>query len=85
MVLLKLNPRKTLADAKRFLLVPPGTPPPPGPPPFSPVPGTGGITGLSPQQHAWLDMNLTPLSDVLFCFFPDPKKGNITHALEGMT
>jgi hypothetical protein len=85
MVLLKLNQGKTLADAKAFLLVPPGTPPPAGPPPFSTVPGIGGITGLSPQQHAWLNMNLTPGNYVLFCFFPDPKKGSIPHALEGMT
>ena len=61
-------------DAKAFLLTPPGTPPPAGPPPFTAIPGLGGITGLSPQQHAWLDMNLTPGNYVLICFFPDPKK-----------
>jgi hypothetical protein len=85
MVMVKLNPGKTLADAKAFFLVPPGTPPPAGPPPFVSITGLGGITGLSPQQHAWLDMNLTPGNYVLICFFPDPKKGGIPHALEGMT
>jgi plastocyanin len=73
MGIFKLKPGKTLKDAKGFLLTPPGTPPPAGPPPFTAVPGIGGVTGLTPQQHAWL-----------VCFFPDPKKGDIPHALEGM-
>jgi hypothetical protein len=85
MVLFKLNPGKTLADAKAYLLTPPGTPPPAGPPPFTTVPGLGGVTGLSPQQHAWLNMNLTPGNYALLCFFPDTKKGGLPHALEGMT
>jgi hypothetical protein len=85
MVILKLNPGKTLADAKAFLLVPPGGKAPAGPPPFSSVPGIGGVTGLSPTQSAWLNMDLAPGNYVLFCFFPDPTKGNIPHALEGMT
>ena len=34
-VLYKLGPGKTVADAKKFLLTPPGTPPPAGPPPFT--------------------------------------------------
>jgi len=85
MVLLKLNPGKTLADAKKFLLVPPGTPPPAGPPPFSPVPGIGGIVGISPHQHNWLDMNLTPGNYMLICFFPNTAApGDLPHALSGM-
>jgi plastocyanin len=84
MGLVKLKPGKTLKDAKGFLLTPPGTPPPAGPPPFVSVPDNGGITGISPQQHAWLDMKLTPGNYVLICFFPDPKKNDIPHALEGM-
>jgi hypothetical protein len=84
MGIVKLKPGKTLKDATGFLLTPPGTPPPTGPPPFVSVPGNGGITGISPQQHAWLDMKLTPGNYVLICFFPDPKKGDIPHALEGM-
>jgi uncharacterized cupredoxin-like copper-binding protein len=79
--LFKINPGKTLAQAKAFLLTPPGTPPPAGPPPFTEVTGT---VGLSPLQHAWLDMDLTPGNYMLICFFPDPKKGGIPHALEGM-
>jgi len=84
LVIVKLSPGKTVDDAKKFFLTPPGTPPPAGPPPFTSIPGIGGITGLSPQQHAWLDMNLTPGKYVLICFFPDPQKGDIPHALEGM-
>jgi len=84
MGIVKLKPGKTLKDAKSYLLTPPGTPPPAGPPPFVGIPGIGGVTGLSPQQHAWLDMKLTPGNYVLICFYPDPKKGDIPHALEGM-
>jgi hypothetical protein len=84
MIIVKLSPGKTVNDAKKFFLTPPGTPPPSGPPPFTSIPGIGGITGLSPQQHAWLDVNLTPGKYVLICFFPDPQKGGIPHALEGM-
>ena len=29
-------------------------------------------------------MDLAPGNYVLICFFPDPKKGNIPHAAEGM-
>jgi plastocyanin len=84
MGIVKLKPGKTIKDAKAFFLTPPGTPPPAGPPPFVSVPGIGGVTGISPQQHAWLDLKLTPGNYVLICFFPDPKKGDIPHALEGM-
>jgi uncharacterized cupredoxin-like copper-binding protein len=84
MILVKLAPGKTLADAKKFFLTPPGTPPPAGPPPFAAIPGIGGITGISSQQHAWLDLNLTAGKYVLICFFPDTTKGGLPHALEGM-
>lgn len=84
MGIFKLKPGKTLKEAKAFLLTPPGTPPPSGPPPFTGVPGIGGVTGLTPLQHAWLDLKLTPGHYMLICFFPDPKKGDIPHALEGM-
>jgi hypothetical protein len=84
MVIVRLKPGKTLADAKKFFLTPPGTPPPAGPPPFTTIPNVGGLVGLSPQQHAWLDMNLTPGNYVLTCFFPDPAKKDLPHALEGM-
>jgi hypothetical protein len=84
MVIVKLAPGKTLEDAKGFLLTPPGSKAPPGPPPFISIPGLGGVTGLSSQQHAWLDMNLTPGNYVLICFFPDPQKGGLPHAIEGM-
>ena len=64
---------KTLKDAKSFFLTPPGTAPPAGPPPFVGIPGIGGVTGISPQQHAWLDMNLTPArADLLL---PRPEEG----------
>ena len=59
------------ATRLKFLFArPPGTPPPAGPPPFDAIPGLGGVTGLSSQQHAWLNMNLTPGNYVLICFFP---------------
>jgi uncharacterized cupredoxin-like copper-binding protein len=86
LVIVKLKPGKTLADAKAFLLVPPGTPPPAGPPPFTAIPGLGGVTGLSSQQHAWLNMNLTPGNYALICFFPDTSNAlGLPHALKGMT
>jgi hypothetical protein len=77
--LFKLAPGVTEAQAKTALLA--QGPPPAGPPPFTEIVGT---TGLTPQQHAWLSMNLAPGNYLLVCFFPDPKKGNIPHILEGM-
>ena len=79
--LFKLAPGKTVADAKKFLLVPPGAPAPTGPPPLTEL---TGVVGLTPQQHAWLDLDLTPGNYLLVCFFPDPTKGGLPHALEGM-
>jgi len=57
------------------------TTPPAGPPPVLEVTGT---VGLSPRQDAWLDLDLKPGNYILVCFFPDPKKNNIPHVLEGM-
>jgi hypothetical protein len=79
--LFKLAPGKTVKDATAFLLTKPGTPPPPGPPSFTAITGT---VGLTPGQNAWLDMHLAPGNYLLICFFPDPKKGDIPHAAEGM-
>jgi len=79
--LFKLNPGKTVAQAKAYVLTPPGTPPPAGPPPFTEI---TGVVGLTPTQHAWLNLDLKPGNYMLICFFPDPKKNNIPHALEGM-
>jgi uncharacterized cupredoxin-like copper-binding protein len=76
-ILVKLNPGKTLAEAKAFFL----SQNPSGPPPFT---SAGGIVGLGPQQVNYQTMALTPGHYVLLCFFPDPNKGNIPHALEGM-
>jgi hypothetical protein len=86
MVIVKLKKGKTVDDAKKFFLVPPGAAPPPGPPPFDAIPGLGGVTGLSAQQHAWLNMNLTPGNYVLICFFPDTSTPapQLPHALKGM-
>ena len=80
-ILYELGAGKTVADAKKYLLTPPGTPPPAGPPPLTPI---GGTVGLSSQQHAWLDLDLTPGNYLLVCFFPDTAKGGLPHALEGM-
>jgi len=66
---------------KKYFLTPPGTPPPPGPPPAT---AAGGIVGLGPKQTMYQTMTLAPGHYVLACFFPDPTKGNIPHALEGM-
>jgi uncharacterized cupredoxin-like copper-binding protein len=80
-VLYKLAAGKTVKDATKFLLVAPGSPPPAGPPPFTPI---GGTVGLSPQQHAWLALDLAPGNYLLMCFLPDPVKGGLPHAVEGM-
>jgi uncharacterized cupredoxin-like copper-binding protein len=81
LALFKINPGKTVAQVKAFLLTPPGTPPPAGPPPFTEISGT---VGLTPTQHAYLNLDLAPGNYLLMCFFPDPKKNNLPHALEGM-
>jgi hypothetical protein len=85
MGILKLNPGKTLDEAKAFLLTPPGAPAPTGPPPFSAIPGLGGVTGMSTGQNAWVNMNLTPGNYMLICFYPDTSTpAELPHALKGM-
>ena len=72
---------KTLDDVKKFLLTPPGTPPPAGPPPFT---DAGGIVGLGPNQTVYQRLALAPGKYVFVCFFPDPTKNDLPHAVEGM-
>jgi plastocyanin len=79
--LFKIADGKTIDDVKGYLLTPPGTPPPAGPPPFT---SAGGTVGLSTNGKAWLTLDLTPGKYAMVCFFPDPKKDDIPHALEGM-
>ena len=81
LAMFKIADGKTLDDVKGFLLTPPGTPPPAGPPPFTEV---GGVVGLSPNQTAWLDLKLPAGQYAMLCFFPDPTKDDMPHALEGM-
>ena len=50
-------------------------------PPFTTV---GGVVGLTPTQHGWINLDLAPGNYMLMCFFPDVKKGDIPHAVEGM-
>lgn len=79
--LFKIAEGKTIEDLKAFLLTPPGTPPPAGPPPFT---SAGGTVGLSSKGRSWLTLDLTAGTYAMVCFFPDPTKGDIPHALEGM-
>jgi len=82
MIIMKLADGKTLTDAKKFLLAPPGSPAPAGAPPLT---SAGGIVGLGPHQKMFETLSLTPGKYVLACFFPDTSKpGGIPHALEGM-
>ncbi len=81
LALFKIADGKTIDDVKGFLLAPPGTPPPVGPPPFT---SAGGVVGLSAKAKAWLTLDLAPGKYAMLCFFPDPKKDNLPHALEGM-
>ncbi len=77
-IVMKENPGKTAADVKSYLLA---QTPPPGPPPFTTA---GGVVGIGHGQTVYQQMALTPGKYVLVCFFPDPNKGDIPHALEGM-
>jgi hypothetical protein len=78
MVMVKLDDGKTATDAAKFFAAPKGKPP------FTTIPGIGGTVGLSPKQHAWLDMDLDPGNYALICFFPDPADNGTPHVLEGM-
>lgn len=77
-IVMKENPGKTADEVKSYLLA---QTPPPGPPPFT---AAGGVVGIGHGQTAYQEMNLAPGKYVLVCFFPDPNKGDIPHALEGM-
>lgn len=81
LAIFKFADGKTLDDVKGYLLTPPGTPPPAGPPPFTEA---GGMVGLNPGAQAWLELDLEPGTYAMICFFPDPQKDNLPHALEGM-
>jgi hypothetical protein len=81
LIIVKEAEGATLAKVKGFFLAPPGSPPPAGPPPFT---SAGGVVGLGPGQTMYQEMALTPGKYVFACFFPDPTKGDIPHALEGM-
>ena len=81
LIIVKEAPGKTLDQVKGFFLTPPGSPPPAGPPPFT---SAGGVVGLGPGQTMYQQMALTPGKYVFLCFFPDPTKNDLPHALEGM-
>jgi len=76
--LFKMAPGVTLQQAEQALVSPT---PLPGP---ARVTAVSGVVGLSPTQHAWLDLHLTPGRYLMFCVFPDPKKNNAPHFVEGM-
>jgi len=80
MVLYHLHPGATLADARQYLLTPPGSPPP-IPAPGEPV---GGITGVAPGDTGYVDLAVPPGRYVAVCFFPDPTRNGLPHAVEGM-
>jgi uncharacterized cupredoxin-like copper-binding protein len=72
----KMAPGVTLGQAEQALLAPKLD--------TSKVTAVTGVVGLSPHQHAWLDLDLTPGKYLMFCVFPDPKKNNTPHFAEGM-
>lgn len=74
-VLVQLDPGKTLEDLGKWLTDMKG--PPPGKP-------LGGIPGFMPGKNTYFDVNLTPGDYGLICFVPDAKDGK-PHYLHGMT
>lgn len=78
MTMFRIQPGKTLQDVKTFLLAGSQGKPPSGPPPFTSV---VGVTGVSPQNVAYLPLSLAPGKYVLICFFPDVNKGGLPHAV----
>ena len=78
--LYRLQPGKTIDDAKQFLFVPPGHPPP------IPPPGTvaGGLVGLQPNTTGYVKLHLKSGAYLAVCFLGDAAKGGLPHALEGM-
>ena len=79
LALFALDPGKTLDDAKAFLLTPPGATPPP-----APGKSAGGLVGIMPGETGYMQLDLKPGTYVAICFFPDPTKGGLPHAVEGM-
>jgi uncharacterized cupredoxin-like copper-binding protein len=75
MIIVKEAPGATLKKVEDFFIKPSG------PPPFT---DAGGVVGLGPGETMYQKMALTPGKYVFLCFFPDPTKGNLPHALEGM-
>jgi len=75
MIMVKEAPGATLDKVKNFFIKPSGRPP------FA---SAGGVVGLGPNETMYEKMALTPGRYVLLCFFPDPTKDNLPHALEGM-
>lgn len=75
MIVVKENAGATVDSVKAWFLKPTG------PPPFV---DAGGVVGLGPNQTMYETMALRPGKYVLLCFFPDPTKGGLPHALEGM-
>jgi hypothetical protein len=74
-IVVKENPGAAVDKVKAFFIKPEGAPP------FT---SAGGVVGLGPKQTMYQTMALTPGKYVLLCFFPDPTKANLPHALEGM-
>lgn len=75
LIIVKEAPGATVDKVKNFFVKPTGAPP---------FRSAGGVVGLGPGQTMYQAMALTPGKYVLLCFFPDPTKGNVPHALEGM-
>ncbi|HEU4698782.1 MAG TPA: hypothetical protein VFS40_06370 [Gemmatimonadales bacterium] len=73
-VIFKLLPGKSLADALTWVEKQQG------PPPLLPV---GGITGLDKGQHALMQERFTPGEYAVVCFLPDAKDGK-PHFTHGM-
>jgi uncharacterized cupredoxin-like copper-binding protein len=75
LIIVKEAPGATLKKVEDFFIKPSGRPP------FT---DAGGVIGLGPGETMYQKMALAPGKYVLLCFFPDPTKGNLPHALEGM-
>jgi uncharacterized cupredoxin-like copper-binding protein len=79
-ILDRINEGKTLDDVKAWFLAG-AAGKDPGPPPFT---AAGGVVGLGSHQSMYQTLALTPGHYAMLCFFPDPTKGDVPHALEGM-
>jgi len=49
-----------------------------------PATGMGGVAGILPGAHAFLNVDLTPGDYVLMCFVPDSRNGQ-PHFMRGMS